>query len=307
MKSTPSLVILAAGMGSRYGGLKQIDPVGPRGEIVIDYSIYDALRAGFGRVIFVIRRDLERVFREVVGSKFEGRTEVIYAFQELSQVPDGFQVPASRRKPWGTAHAILAAEGVAEEPFAVINADDYYGQTSFQVLASFLTGDGPGAEIPEYALVGFQLRNTLSDHGAVSRGICRVDEAGCLQSVTEMTRIEKRGDAAAHVHADGSTTPLSGDEWVSMNAWAFTPALFAELRTAFASFLARHGREEKAELYIPAVVDHLIRAGKARVRVLPTPDSWFGVTYPADKPTVVSGIRELVAAGRYPAPLWGRR
>ncbi len=298
-----SLVILAAGMGSRYGGLKQIDPVGPTGETILDYSIYDALRAGFSRVVFVIRRDIESAFREAVGRRFEERVDVDYAFQELDLVPPGFTVPAGREKPWGTAHAVLAAASAVTTPFAVINADDFYGAESYAVLADFLdrAGDNDRAH---YALVGFKLRHTLSEHGHVARGICTCDDELYLKAVTERTKIVKRGDAAIHVDDEGIEHPLSGDEWVSMNMWGFTPSYFRHAQEQFADFLNARGHEAKSELYIPYVVDQLIARGQADVRILPSTSPWFGVTYREDKPTVVSHIRKLVDAGRYPAPLW---
>jgi UTP-glucose-1-phosphate uridylyltransferase len=290
----PTLLVMAAGMGSRYGGLKQIDAVGPNGEAIIDYSIHDALRAGFGRLVFVIRRDIEAAFREAIGGKFEKRIAVDYVFQELDKLPAGFSVPAGRTKPWGTTHAILMAEGIVREPFAAINADDFYGRESFQVMADFLRAGGP-----DYSMIGYTLRNTLSEHGSVSRGVCECDAAGFLRAVVELTKIEKRdGGAQAEDRA------LSGDELVSMNFWGFTPALFPQLREHFNGFLRRSGQELKSESYIPTPVNELVSSGAARVKVLHTPASWFGITYKEDKPQVVASILKLVAAGTYPAKLW---
>jgi len=290
----PTLLVMAAGMGSRYGGLKQIDAVGPGGETIIDYSIYDALRSGFGRLVFIIRRDIEAPFREVIGSKFEKRVAVDYVFQELDMLPSGFTVPPGRTKPWGTTHAILLAEDILNEPFAAINADDFYGRESFQVMSSFLRDGGS-----DYAMVGYTLRNTLSEHGSVSRGVCECDVESYLLAVTELTKIEKQGNGA---RAEGRT--LSGDELVSMNFWGFTPTVFPQLRERFSTFLQRSGHELKSECYIPTTVNELVAAGIARVKVLHTPSSWFGVTYQEDKPQVKVSIRQLVARCEYPEKLW---
>jgi UTP-glucose-1-phosphate uridylyltransferase len=284
---------MAAGMGSRYGGLKQLDAVGPSGETIIDYSIYDALRAGFGRLVFVIRRDIEAPFRELIGSKFEKRTSVDYVFQELDKLPLGFTVPEGRTKPWGTTHAILLADGVIREPFAAINADDFYGRESFQVLADFLRA-GSG----DHAMVGYTLRNTLSEHGSVTRGVCERDASDYLRAVVELTAIEKHGRGA---RAEGRD--LTGDELVSMNFWGFTPALFPQLRKQFDAFLRRSGQELKSECYIPTTINELVASGAARVKVLGTPSSWFGVTYKEDKPQVTASVRALIARGDYPEKL----
>jgi UTP-glucose-1-phosphate uridylyltransferase len=294
-----TLLVLAAGMGSRYGGLKQIDPLGPGGETIIDYSVYDALRAGFDKVVFVIRKDIEATFRELVGRRFEGRVAVEYAFQELNSLPEGFATPAGRQKPWGTGHAILVAESVVKEPFAVINADDFYGARSFQALASHF---GSGAQ--SYAMVGFVLRNTLSEHGAVSRGVCRLSQEGWLQAVTEMTKIESVSGRVQSVAADGRAVALTGEEIVSMNMWGFTPSLFEHLRREFAEFLRAQGQELKSEFYIPSVVNSLVAGRRERIQVLRSPDSWFGVTYKEDRPQVVRSIRRLIALGQYPERLW---
>ncbi len=296
----PTLMVLAAGIGSRYGGLKQLDPVGPHGEVVIDYSIYDALRAGFGKLVFIIRRDIEQAFRDQLGRTFEDKVDVEYAFQELDQVPQGFTVPPDRKKPWGTGHAVLAGREVIDEPFAVINADDFYGAHAYHLLSDYLVQAGE----QEYGLVGFVMRNTLSEHGSVARAICETDADSILQSVEEKTKLQWQGDRVINEEADGSTTAFTGDELVSMNMWGFTPSFFPHLEEHFAAFLERHGHEPKAELYIPAVVDSLIRQDRARVKVLPSHDSWFGVTYKEDKPRVVQSIGELTEEGRYPSPLW---
>ena len=298
----PTLLVLAAGMGSRYGGLKQIDPVGPAGETIIDYSIYDAMRAGFGKLVFVIRHDIEKQFREIVGARFEKRIEVEYAFQELSKLPAGFSVPEGRTKPWGTTHAILMAESVVKEPFAAINADDFYGQRAYKVLAEHLT-----TGTSDYAMVGFTLKNTLSDHGSVARGISQTDASQYLTSIVEMLKIERDGTGAKNTDADGKVTQLTGDEAVSMNFWGFTPALFPQIKVAFENFLKKSGRELKSECYIPMTVGELVTARQAKVKVLRSPDSWFGVTYREDRPQVVESIRQLIAKGDYPEKLWGVR
>lgn len=295
----PSLLVLAAGIGSRYGGLKQIDPVGPGGETIIDYSVYDAMRAGFGKLVFVIRRDIERPFREIVGSRFEQRLPVDYVFQELSELPPGFSVPPNRLKPWGTGHAVLMGAQAVRQPFAVINGDDFYGRNSFRLLAEHLNS---GSE--DMAMMGFTLRNTLSEFGSVARGVCETSPDGYLRSVVELTRIEKDSSGIKHTDSTGTEHRLTGDEIVSLNTWGFTTAIFAHLREQFVDFLTTRGHEEKAEFFIPTAVNHLIRAGTARLKVLKTPDSWFGVTYREDRSRVIESIRELVQRGEYPERLW---
>ena len=286
-------------MGSRYGGLKQIDPVGPHGETIIDYSAYDALRAGFSQVVFVIRRDMAAQFKEIVGARFEKQVPVAYVYQELDALPPGFAVPAGRTKPWGTTHAILMAAAAIREPFAVINADDFYGAESYRLLAQHLAAGGP-----DYAMAGFVLRNTLSDFGSVSRGVCRVDDRQHLQTVVEMTRLERDGNGAKDTGGVGPAVSLTGDELVSMNMWGFTPAVFPQLQTHFHDFLQQQGGELKSESYIPSTVNDLVVSGRARVRVLRTNDSWFGVTYREDRPRVVASLRQLIARGDYPEKLW---
>ena len=295
----PTLLILAAGMGSRYGGLKQIDPVGPAGETIIDYSIYDALRAGFGKLVFVIRHDIEQQFREIIGARFEKRVAVEYVFQELDKLPPGFSVPTGRTKPWGTTHAILLAEDAIREPFAAINADDFYGQQAYRLLAEHLTSG-----TADYAMAGFILRNTLSEFGSVARGVSRVDGNNYLTSIVEMTKIEPDGKGAKNSDADGNIIKLTGNEAVSMNFWGFTPALFPQLRARFTGFLKKSGQEQKSECYIPATVGELVSGGQAKVKVLRTNDSWFGVTYREDRPRVVESVRKLIARGDYPEKLW---
>ena len=298
MSNERTLLVLAAGMGSRYGGLKQIDPVGPGGETIIDYSVYDALRAGFDQLVFVIRRDIEQAFKETIGRRFENRLAVQYVFQELDRLPDGAVPPANRKKPWGTGHAIWMAADVIREPFGVINADDFYGADSFHQLAGHLR-----PENPEYAMAGFTLRNTLSEHGTVARGICRMS-GDTLESVQEIVGIEKSGEGARYRDAAGATCELTGDETVSMNMWGFHPDLFDHLRSQFVEFLKERGSDEKAEFYIPSVVNRLVIERNVTVKVLRTQSSWFGVTYREDRPLVIEGIRKLVSRGIYPERLW---
>jgi UTP-glucose-1-phosphate uridylyltransferase len=275
-----------------------MDPVGPSGEFILDYSVYDAVRAGFDRVVFVIRRDIEKDFRTVIGGRIERHVPCEYVLQELSGLPPGWRVPEGRRKPWGTGHAVLTCAGAVDGPFAVINADDFYGRTSYQVLADFLRDTA--SDESAYGMVGFVLRNTLSDHGSVARGICRSGPDGMLEAITECTKIEKAGDG---IRCDDQ--PLTGDEWASMNIWGFKPSIFAHLETEFAGFLARCGEDPKAEFFMPDVVGTLIAQRQATVRVLETDSTWFGATYTEDKATVVANIRALVDAGDYPVALWG--
>jgi dTDP-glucose pyrophosphorylase len=295
MKRT--LVVLAAGTGSRYGGLKQIDPVGPGGEAIIDYSVYDAIRAGFDKLVFVIRRDIEQAFKETVGRRFESRLAVEYVFQELD-LPSGTVVPPARKKPWGTGHAILMAAAAVAEPFAVINADDFYGADSFRVLGAHLGGGGA-----DYAMVGFTLRNTVSDFGSVSRGVCDLTPDGCLKSVVEVIGIEKEGRGVKPYAKTPSDIRLSGDEIVSLNMWGFNPSLFDHLRRDWSAFITANGQSDKAEFFIPTVINNLVSSGRARLKVLPTASSWFGVTYREDRPRVIESIRKLIAAGEYPERL----
>lgn len=295
----PTLLILAAGMGSRYGGLKQIDPVGPGGEAIIDYSIYDAIRAGFGKLVFVLRKEIEQAFRDAFGERFEKRIAVEYVFQELDKLPAGFSVPAGRSKPWGTTHAILMAADAIREPFASINADDFYGAESYRLLAQHLT-----ASTDDYSMVGFTLNKTLSEFGSVARGVCRVNGEDYLENIVELTSIERAGAEVNNTDAEGRITRLTGDEPVSMNMWGFTPKIFGQLRGRFDTFLRRHGTELKGECYVPSTVGELVAGGEARVKVLRTPNEWFGVTYREDHPRVVANIRRLVQEGVYPERLW---
>ncbi|TFH16333.1 MAG: nucleotidyltransferase [Lentisphaerales bacterium] len=294
-----TLLVLAAGIGSRYGGLKQMDPVGPSGEFLIDYSIYDAIRAGFNKVVFVIRRSIETDFRERIGKGLGRNIETEFVFQELTDLPDGFEAPDGRSKPWGTAHAVLVSKKAVREPFCVINADDFYGRQSYEVVAGFLRGTAPAE--PIYSVVGFTLRGTLSEHGSVARGICEADKDGFLTSVAERTRIEKSGTGARFALGEDKWSDLTGDELVSMNMWGFTPRIFDQTETAFRTFLSDNAGNPKAEMYIPIVVDDVIKQRLGTVRVLKSDGEWFGVTYPADKSRVVEKIGALIASGEYPS------
>ena len=298
----PTLVVLAAGMGSRYGGLKQVDPVGPSGEAILDYSVFDAHRAGFGKVVFIIRKDFEAEFKEKVGSKYEGILPVEYCYQDINDLPAPFTVPAERAKPWGTAHAIRAARDVVKEPFAAINADDFYGRDAFAKLAAFLQQPSAADGKLHFAMVGYKLDLTLSDNGSVARGICKV-EGGKLASVTEMTKLVRVPGGAENREDEANPVKLTGEERVSMNLWSFTPELFAALEARFPAWLEKNGSAAKSEWYIPFVVDELIQEGKVDVEVLPTDSNWFGVTYREDKPFVTAEIGKLVAAGEYPQSL----
>lgn len=300
----PTLLIMAAGMGSRYGGLKQIDPIGPRGEIVLDFSIYDALRAGFGKVVFVIRKDIEDAFKKAVGSKYENRVAVEYVFQDLEDLPNGYTLPEGRSKPWGTSHAILAAREVVREPFAALNADDFYGANSFQVLGDFLRRAEDRNGRGDYAMVGFDLSNTLSPFGSVARGICEADTDANLTSVVELTKLEEKDGIVVNTEEDGSLTPIRADAPVSMNIWGFTPSYMEKAWREFELFLRRSGSELKSEFYIPSVVDRLIKNGEATCKILPTASRWFGVTYQEDKPYVMEQMKKLADQGDYPSPLW---
>jgi len=300
---SPTLLVLAAGMGSRYGGLKQMDPMGPNGETVLDYSVFDAIRAGFGRVVFIIRKDFAADFEGFVGGRFAGKIEVDYVYQDISDLPEGFTVPDGREKPWGTGHAILAARRVLKGRFAVINADDFYGRDSYGHAAGFfasLSGDPKG----EIAMVGYPLLNTLSDHGHVNRGICKTDANGLLTNVEEFVNIRREDNGILYGNGlDGVRQMIRQDALVSMNFWIFGPDFFAQLEKSFITFLKESGSEMKSEFFIPTVVDELIRSGEVRCPVLETGSQWFGVTYPGDKPVVVGSIARLIAAGEYPAIL----
>ena len=301
----PTLLILAAGMGSRYGGLKQLDAMGPNGEAVLDYSVFDALRAGFGKVVFVIRRDFESDFREKVIKRFGDRIPVELAFQDLNALPDGFSIPEGRDKPWGTAHAVLAAKDLLHEPFAMINADDFYGQKAYQVLCRELSEERNESEKRQYSMVGFELHRTLSDHGSVARGVCQADDDGNLTSVVEMKKIVGLPDGTAENQDPENQVSLTGNELVSMNFWGFRPSILPHLEGAFVEFLKAHGNELKSECFVPTVVDEMIQANEAVVKVLRSDSDWFGVTYQEDKPVVQGSIKALIEKGVYPENLWG--
>ncbi len=302
----PVLIIMAAGMGSRYGGLKQIDPVDQDGHIIMDFSIYDAVKAGFEKVIFIIKKENEKDFKETIGNRMEQRIKVEYAFQEMENLPEGFQVPEGRGKPWGTAHAVLSCLSVVDGPFAVINADDYYGQQAFQMIYDYLASH-EDTDRYQYTMVGYLLENTLTENGHVARGVCGTNADGKLTEITERVRIEKRADGPAYTEDDGATwTPLAGDTVVSMNMWGFTNSMLPEIRDRFAAFLSENLSKNplKCEYFLPFVVDELIREDKAEVTVLKSKDRWYGVTYREDKPVVVAAIQSLKDQGLYPQKLW---
>lgn len=305
MAEKPILVVMAAGMGSRYGGLKQIDPVGPAGEAILDYSLYDARRAGFETVVFIIKHEIEEVFKEAVGARaLRAGFEVRYAYQQLEKLPEGIAVPEGREKPWGTAHAILVAEeAIGNAPFAVINADDYYGPEGFRLIYDFLSTHSDGARY-NWAMVGFLLRNTVSANGGVSRGVCEVDGAGKLLRVTERTRIEPYAEGIHYTEDGGRTwTDLPGDTVVSMNLWGFTAGYIARAKAGFAEFLRRNlpVNPLKCEYYLPSVVTAALEAEAADVQVLTSRDKWYGITYREDKPDLVAALRKMSADGLYPA------
>lgn len=298
----PTLLILAAGMGSRYGGLKQVDGLGPNGETIIDYSVYDAIRAGFGKVVFVIRKSIEKDFLEVFGNRFNKSVKVEIAFQELDMLPQGFTVPEGREKPWGTAHAVWVTRHLIDEPFAVINADDFYGYDTFRVLANELSR--PDLNKGSYFMVGYKLGNTLSEQGAVSRGICSTNADGFLFDVVERTHIERTGGVVSYKDDYGNLVPVDENIPVSMNFWGFTPDFFEYTEKLMSDFFSNQIGNAKAEFYIPTVVNRAIKEGFARCKVLETKASWFGVTYPGDRPLVVAKLKELTEKGEYPSPLW---
>lgn len=298
-----TLVVLAAGMGSRYGGLKQLDALGPNGESVMDYSVFDAIRAGFDRVVFIIRRDFEKEFREHIGSRYDGVIKVGYAFQALDDLPGGYPVPEGREKPWGTGHAVYSARAILNGPFAVINADDFYGADCYKKLAGFLKNCKDSAKVSG-CIASFILENTLSENGSVSRGICSASADGLLENVVENPTIQRNADGKIISVLDGKEYELTGKEQVSMNAWGFSAAFVPLLTGLFEEFLSVRGTELKSEFYLPGAVDALIKSGKAEISVLNSADSWFGVTYREDKPFVQAAIRELIASGKYPESLF---
>lgn len=302
----PVLVIMAAGMGSRYGGLKQMDPVDDNGHIIMDFSIYDAMRAGFEKVVFIIKKENEALFKECVGDRVAGKMQVEYVFQDIHNLPEGYSVPEGREKPWGTGHAVLSCLSVVDGPFVVINADDYYGKEAFQIIYDFLTSHQDDEKY-QYTMVGYYLKNTLTENGHVARGICTTDGEGKLTGITERTRIEKKETGPAYTEDEGTTwTELPEDTIVSMNMWGFTAGILQELNDRFARFLDENLPKNplKCEYFLPFVVDELLKENKAEVTVLKSPDRWYGVTYKEDKPVVVDAIKNMKAVGLYPEGNW---
>lgn len=298
-----TLVLLAAGMGSRYGGVKQIDGVGPNGEAIIDYSIFDALSVGFTNLCFVVRAEIEDAVREFFAGKFPDTIGVSYAVQSLEDLPDGLEMPTERTKPWGTAHAVYAARKVVDSPFAVVNADDFYGRDAYKTLHAYLAA--LANDETDYAMVGYRLDETLSSHGTVSRGICKKDADGFLEKIEEHKKIEKTDSRIIDTLEDGSTVELQPDDVTSMNMFGFTPAVFAQIEDKFAAFVREQGSDPKSEFYIPTLMTELIEAEEAQMRVLSTTSQWFGMTYKEDKEMVQGRIREFVESGAYPRKLWG--
>ncbi len=296
----PTLLILAAGLGSRYGSLKQIEPVGPGGEAIIDYSVYDAIRAGFGKVVFVIKKEIEADFKDNLLKRFENRVETGYVFQELDILPEGYALPANRVKPWGTAHAIMVSEKAIDTPFAAINADDYYGYEAFREMYKFLSSSGNKTD---YCMIGYKLANTLSEHGTVSRGVCNIDENDFLISLTELTKIQKENSSIVY-YENGEPLPLPEESTVSMNMWGFTESVFRQVRERFSSFLDTGIHDPKAEFYIPTLVDQLIKEKETRVKVLRCNAKWFGITYKEDKELAQKSIIDKIENGYYPQKLW---
>lgn len=310
MSKKPVLVIMAAGMGSRYGGLKQIDPIDEQGNKIIDFSIYDAVQAGFETVVFIIKKAIEKEFKENIGDRLKDHVNVKYVYQELDKLPERYEIPEGRVKPWGTGHAILCCQEVIDGPFAVINADDYYGKTAFQAIYNQLTRVSDDENKYQYAMVGYELYNTLTENGHVARGVCTVNEDGKLLNIHERTRIEKHGEIAEFTEDDGNSwTELSEETLVSMNLWGFTESILKELSSRFISFLDRELTQNpvKCEYFLPFVVDELLKEGKAEVSVLKSSDRWYGVTYKEDKENVVKAIRQLKQSGLYPDILWGEK
>jgi UTP-glucose-1-phosphate uridylyltransferase len=306
LMNKPTLAVMAAGMGSRYGGLKQIDPVGPHGEIIMDYSIYDAILAGFKKVVFIIKEDIKDVFMEKVGSHIEKQIETEYVYQRLDDIPEGISIPSERVKPWGTGHAVLSCRNAIKEPFAVINADDFYGRSTFMVLAEYLKNLDVAKNPHDYCMVGFVMENTLTENGTVARGVCVVDEDGYLVQITERTKIKKFGNETKYMEGEDNWITIPAGSIVSLNTWGFTPAFFSELGKKFPEFFkANKDNLLKAEYFLPDVVGSLIKEKVARVKVLKSHDKWYGVTYREDKPVVVDAIREMIKKGVYPENLWG--
>ncbi len=303
----PVLVVMAAGMGSRYGGMKQIDPVGKNGELIIDYSVFDAKRAGFETVIFIIKHEIEQTFKQAIGDRLSKVMNVQYAYQELTNLPSGYEIPNGRVKPFGTAHAVLSAKSIINGPFAVINADDYYGVNAFKVMYDYLINTPDSDNIYEYAMVGYMLENTVTDNGYVSRGVCNTNNSGYLVDITERTRIETYDHGIHYTENDGKTwIDIASDTTVSMNMWGFNKSFLQELDNRFKEFLDIDVKQNplKSEYFLPTVADDLIKEGKAQIKVLKSSDKWFGITYKEDKPTVVNAIEQKTSSGVYPQNLW---
>ncbi|GAO29621.1 nucleotidyltransferase family protein [Geofilum rubicundum] len=296
----PTLLILAAGMGSRYGGLKQMDELGPDGESIIDYSVFDAIRAGFGKVVFVIREDFAQAFKDQFEPRLKGKIETEYVYQSLDKIPEGFSIPEDRQKPWGTGHAMLMAKEVINTPFAIINADDFYGKDAYGQAIEFINSS---KDVNEYAMIGYALKNTLSEHGTVSRGVCESDANNNLTKVTERTKIGKEGDKI-YFYEDDYKEELTGEEPISMNFWIFKPEFFGHLENGFKRFLKEKGSELKSEYYFNIAADDMVKAGEASVKIINTPAKWFGVTYQEDKPLVQASLKALHDKGEYPDGLW---
>jgi UTP-glucose-1-phosphate uridylyltransferase len=299
----PALVVLAAGIGSRYGSLKQLEKIGPSGETILDYSIYDAIESGFEKIIFVIRENIEKEFKRVFNKKLKGKIPVEYVFQELSSVPEGITWPPDRQKPWGTGHAVLMAADKIAGPFAVINADDFYGRSAFRSVVNYYENWFPEYE-NDYCMIGYDIGNTLSDHGVVSRGVCKTDRFSNLVEVIEQTHIERRPKGIGYKDTAGQFITVSGDTMVSMNFWGFTPSIFRYLNQGFKDFISENATKPKSEFYLPSLVNVLVKSRRATVKILNNHDPWFGITYPEDRALVVSKITELMREDIYPEKLW---
>ena len=297
-----TLLVLAAGMGSRYGGLKQLDQVGPSGETIIDYSVYDAIEAGFNKIVFIIRKDIEKEMKELLFDKYSKKIKIEYVFQELNNIPEGIELPADRVKPWGTGHAVLVAKDIINEPFVVINADDFYGKSAFKVVADYMKSQENNLK-GKYCMAGYLLKNTLSEHGKVSRGVCEVNNNNEMIDIVERTKIGWKNDTIVAEDSEKEIV-FTGNEFASMNFWGFTPDVFPELESDFKKFIVKNYDNIKSEYYIPNIVSHQVNNGNASVKVLETTDQWFGVTYIEDKPIVIDKIKELTDAGKYPEKLW---
>lgn len=304
----PTLVVMAAGLGSRFGGLKQITPVGPNEEVIMDYSIYDAIRAGFGKVVFVIKEEMLEVFKNSIGKRIEGFVEIVYVFQKLDILPKGYSLPNGRSKPWGTAHAVMCCKDYVNTPFLVINADDFYGVTTYKIIYDYLIGLKEEKDFYQYSMVGFKLGNTLSENGHVARGICKVDDLGFLRGIEERTEIKKFQQDVKYCEAEETWVSIPENTIVSMNTWGLTPSIFNELEKKFSSFLLEKQDEIlKAEYFLPAVIDSLIHENKARVKVLKSEEQWYGVTYKEDKNIIENAILKFINNGIYPENLWGKQ